>query len=471
MTSDSGEIEISSNWKVLAIKQEMPNGNITPLEYLLSQDVERHDLMLELESCEDANRIAEIYDRLIQINAFDAEARAAIVLRGLGFDTNDQNKPLNSFSGGYRMRMSLGAVLFQEPDLLLLDEPTNHLDLETTDWLEDFLRKYPKSFILISHDRDFLNSTVTSILHLKSKHIKKYNGNFDTFLDTYNQQRKDAEAQNAKQEEKRKHMMEFIRRFQYKATKARQAQSRIKTLEKMKFIPLEKDDPTIAFNFPEPELLSPPILTFEKITLGYDDKIVLKNISGAIQPDDRIAIVGKNGNGKTTFARFLAGELKPKKGIHNRSNKLKIAFYKQDQLESLQTELTAFEHIQQLFPDFIEKQIRAHLGRFGLGEDKAFRKVKELSGGERVRLLFACLTANCPNLLILDEPTNHLDLEMRESLISTLTTYRGAVIVISHDRNFLNRVANTVYVVKDGGILCFDGDLAFYEKLILDSLK
>ena len=298
LAADGGKIDISENWRVLSVKQEMPDGEMTPLEYLLSQDFERARLMSELESCEDTNRMTEIYDRLLQIDAFGAESRAAVVLRGLGFDPEEQSRPLNTFSGGYRMRMSLGAVLFQEPDLLLLDEPTNHLDLETADWLENFLKKYPKSFILVSHDRDFLNSTSDIILHLKNKKITKYNGNFDTFLDTYNLQQKNAEAQNAKVEEKRKHMMEFIRRFQYKATKAKQAQSRIKALEKLKFIAVDQDDPTVAFDFPEPELLSPPILTFEKVSLGYDEKIVLKNLSGSIMPEDRIAIVGKNGNGK-----------------------------------------------------------------------------------------------------------------------------------------------------------------------------
>ena len=468
LDSDSGKIEISENWRVLSVKQEMPDGEQTPLEYLLSQDIERDQLMRELENCEDANRMTEIYDRLLQIDAFGAEARAAVVLRGLGFDGEDQTRPLNTFSGGYRMRMSLGAVLFQEPDLLLLDEPTNHLDLETSDWLESFLKKYPKSFILISHDRDFLNSTADSILHLKNQKITKYNGNFDAFLDNYNLQQKNAVAQNAKIEEKRKHMMEFIRRFQYKATKAKQAQSRIKALEKLKFIAVDQDDPTVAFNFPEVEPLSPPFLTFDRVNLGYGDKIVLKNLSGAIMPDDRIAIVGKNGNGKTTFARFLAGDLKQKKGIRQANNKLKIAFYRQDQFETLDLDKTAFEHVQQHLPDSSETQIRAHLGRFGFEKDKAFQQVKLLSGGERARLLFATLTSDHPNLLILDEPTNHLDLEMRESLINSITTFGGAVIVISHDRNFLNRVANTIYVVQNHGITVFNGDISAYENAVIE---
>lgn len=467
LTSDGGKIEISENWKVLSVKQEMPSGEITPLEYLLSQDEERHRLMGELENCEDTHRMTEIYDRLIQIDAYGAESRAAVVLRGLGFDSEDQSRPLNTFSGGYRMRIALGAVLFQEPDLLLLDEPTNHLDLETANWLESFLKKYPKSFILISHDRDFLNSTVDVILHLKNKKITKYNGNFDTFLDTYNLKQKNAETQNAKMEEKRKHMMDFIRRFQYKATKAKQAQSRIKALEKLKFVAVEQDDPTVAFNFPEPEPLAPPVLTFDKVFLGYGDKIVLRNISGSIEPDDRIAIVGKNGNGKTTLARFLAGELKPKKGIRQVNSKLKVAFYKQDQFETLDLEASAYDHVKKYFPNLNDTQVRSHLGRFGFSGDQVFQKVRELSGGEKARLIFAYLTSNSPNLLILDEPTNHLDLEMRESLINTINMYQGAVVVISHDKSFLTRIANSIYLLKDQCLSLFDGDVSNYENLVL----
>lgn len=471
LSPDSGEINVTENWRILSVRQEMPDGTLTPLEYLLSQDIERYQLMQELETCENTDRMTEIYDRLIQIDAFGAESRAAVVLRGLGFNTEEQSRPLNTFSGGYRMRMSLGAVLFQEPDLLLLDEPTNHLDLETADWLESFLKKYPKSFILISHDRDFLNSTADTILHLKNQTITKYSGNFDTFLDTYNLKQKNAEAQNAKIEAKRKHMMEFIRRFQYKATKAKQAQSRIKTLEKMKFISVDQDDPTVAFNFPETEPLSPPILSFEKVSLGYNENIILKNISGTIFPDDRIAIVGKNGNGKTTLAKFLAGELKQKKGSRHTHDKLKPVFYRQDQFETLDLKLSAFEHIQNHLPNATDTQIRTHLGRFGFSQDKAFQKVCQLSGGERARLLFAILTSDSPNLLILDEPTNHLDLEMRESLINSITTFRGAAIVISHDRNFLNRIANTIYLVENQSITMFNGDISAYKKAVLEERR
>ena len=463
---DSGKITLESGMKIRSVRQEIPSGEMTPREFLLSQDTERNNLLQQLEDSNNSpEKMAEIYDHLMRINAIEAESRAAVILRGLGFDEEAQNRPLNTFSGGFRMRIALGAILFQEPDLLLLDEPTNHLDLETVDWLQDFLKKYPKSFLLISHDRDFLNATVDSIFHLKNKKLTKYNGDFDTFLETYNAKRKNAEEYNTKMEEKRKHMLDFVRRFQYKATKAKQAQSRLKAIEKLKFVPLESDDATVQFDFPEPEELPSNILMYEKVSLGYDDKIVLKNISGTIMNDDRIAIVGANGNGKTTFAKFLAGELKQKKGTREAINKLKIGFYRQDLFEKLDCESTPCEHLAKLFSNPVEANIRAHLGRFGLSGDKAFQKISQLSGGEKARLVFASLTIHAPNLLILDEPTNHLDLEMRESLISTLTSYKGAVILITHDRHFLNRVADTIFLVQDGTIQQLKGDLEQYEKV------
>jgi ATP-binding cassette subfamily F protein 3 len=313
---DSGKIQMGNGKQILSVKQEMPDGDITPREFLLSNDLQRKKLLLQLEeNADNPESLAEIYDQLISINAFDAESRAAIVLRGLGFDEEAQNTPLCQFSGGFRMRIALGAILFQEPDLLLLDEPTNHLDMEISDWLKSFLSAYPRSFILISHDRDFLNDTVGAIFHLKNKKITRYNGNFDTFIDSYTLRQKNTEEYNAKMEIKRKHMMEFVERFRVKATKARQAQSRLKAISKMKFLSIDQDDQTVAFNFPEPNpALSSNILSYDKVSLGYGNKIVLKNISGTIMANDRIAIVGANRNGKTTFAKFLAGELRQKKG-------------------------------------------------------------------------------------------------------------------------------------------------------------
>ncbi|MDR0678092.1 MAG: ATP-binding cassette domain-containing protein [Holosporaceae bacterium] len=465
---DSGKILTENGRLVLSVKQEMPDGDMTPREFLLSNDLQRKKLLRQLEeNTDNPESLAEIYDRLININAFEAESRAAIVLKGLGFDEEVQNVPLHNFSGGFRMRVALGAILFREPDLLLLDEPTNHLDLETSDWLKDFLRVYPKSFILISHDRDFLNDTADAILHLKNKKITRYNGNFDTFIDTYTLQQKNTKEYNMKMEIKRKHMMAFVERFGVKATKARQAQSRLKAISKMKFLPIDQDDPTVAFNFPEPNpILSSNILSYDKISLGYEDNIVLENISGTVMADDRIAIVGANGNGKTTFAKFLAGELRQKKGTREANGKLKIGFYRQDLFEKLDVTKSPYDLLKEIMSSAIDRQIRSHLGRFGFSGDKVFQLIKELSGGERARLVLATLTLNAPNLLILDEPTNHLDIEMRESLISTLTSYKGTVILITHDRNFLNRIANSIFIVANGSITQFSGDVNQYEKTI-----
>lgn len=466
---DSGKIQKENGKIVLSVKQEMPDGNLTPREFLLSQDKQRTKLLKELEENADApEKMAEIYDKLIAIKAFDAESRAAVVLYGLGFDEEAQNRPLSSFSGGFRMRVALGAILFQEPDLLLLDEPTNHLDLETSSWLKKFLKSYPKSFILISHDRDFLNETVDTIFHLKNHKITKYSGNFDTFIDTCSMKQKNAEEYNAKMEAKRKHMMAFVERFQYKATKAKQAQSRLKSIAKIKFLPVDSDDPTVAFNFPEPRyVLQSNILTYDRVFLGYGDKVVLKNISGTIMNDDRIAMVGANGNGKTTFAKFLAGELKQKKGTREADGKLKIGFYRQDLFEKLNSEKSPFDFLKDIMSGENEQNIRSHLGRFGFSGDKVFQKIGELSGGERSRLVFATLTVDAPNLLILDEPTNHLDIEMRESLIASLTSYKGAVILITHDQNFLNRVANSIFVIENASIKQFNDDIRNYEKSIM----
>ncbi len=464
LSTDKGEVECSKNMKILTIKQEMPRGDLTPLEFLLEQDEERLALMTELETCVDPDRMGDIYERLIQIDAYTAESRAAIVLKGLGFDDEAQNRPLQTFSGGFRMRVALAAALFQEPDLLLLDEPTNHLDFETTQWLQNFLSKYSKSFVLISHERDFLNATVNTVLHLKQGKVQRYAGNFDAFLSAYEMQQANIAAYNEKVAQHRAHMQSFVDRFKAQASKARQAQSRMKALEKLHFIPVAADDPTIAFNFPAPESLSPPLLSFEKVSLGYDDKVILKNLTASLSPDERIGLVGSNGNGKSTLAKFLAGELKEFSGHIHKNNKMKIAFYRQDHFEHMELNRTAYNLIADMLPHGNQTIIRGHLGRFGFVKDKADQLVSQMSGVERARLLFACLTAQQPNLLILDEPTNHLDMEMRESLIEALNDYTGAVILITHDRHLLQHVADRLWIVKDGTMQGFDGDLIDYTK-------
>ena len=460
---DKGEIEFAKYSKIITVRQEMPSGTMGPLEFLLQQDQERAHLLSQLELCaNDATKMGDIYERLIQIDAYTAESRAAIVLKGLGFNDEDQHRSLNSFSGGLRMRVALAAALFQQPDLLLLDEPTNHLDFETTQWLSRFLSKYTASFLLISHDREFLNDTVTSVLHLKGGKVSRYNGNFDTFLKTYEMQQANMAAYNTRLEEQRSHMQSFIDRFKAKATKARQAQSRMKALAKLQFIPVDKSDPTIAFNFPTPEALSPPLLSFEKVSIGYGEKTVLNNVTAILSPDERIGLVGANGNGKSTLAKFLAGDLIEQKGEVKRHRKLKIAFYRQDQFDGLDRSRRAFNIVADVLPQANDTQVRTHLGRFGFPKEKADQRVNQLSGGEQARLLFACLTATHPNLLILDEPTNHLDMEMREALIDALNTFSGAVILITHDRHLLEHVADRLWVVKDQTMRVYEGDLDDY---------
>lgn len=463
---DAGTVEVAKNWKILAVKQEMPDGSMTPLEFLLAQDKERSELFTQLENCEDMNIISDIYERLEQIDAYSAEAKASKILKGLGFDDTQQNQLLQNFSGGYRMRVALAATLFLSPDLLLLDEPTNHLDFEATKWLQIFLKEYSKSFILISHDRDFINNTSDYILHLKNKKIGKYKGNFDTFLGTYQMQQENAASYNKKLDSQKTKMMTFVNRFKAKASKAKQAQSRLKAVEKMQFIPVDANDPTVAFNFPKPEELSPPIITYNKIDLGYEGNKILKHLTASIAPEDRIALVGANGNGKSTFAKFLAGELKPLSGNVVTHNKLKIGFYKQDQLEDLDPNQPAYELISDHLDKPTDFTIRSHLGKFGFGQEQINLPIHKLSGGERARLLFATLTTKAPNLLILDEPTNHLDIEMRESLISSINAYEGAVILITHDRHLLKCVADDIWLVKDQTITRFDGDISDYEKML-----
>ncbi len=467
-SADFGDVNLERNTKVLSVKQDIPSGNVTVRDYIISQDKERLKLFEELEDENlSSDRMCEIYDRLIQIDAYNAESRAAVVLNGLGFSEEEQNMPLDNFSGGFKMRIALASVLFQEPDLLLLDEPTNHLDIETVEWLREFLCKYNRSFILISHDRDFLNSTIDYVFYLKNKKITKYTGNFEQFLSVYEQKQKNIELFNAKMEEKRAKIIKFVSRFRAKATKAKQAQSKLKMLEKMKFIPIDDDDPTVKFNFPECNELPSPIITFEKVSLGYGEKTVLKNISGTILNDDKIAIVGANGNGKSTFAKFIAGELKQKRGARNVVDQLRIGFYNQELFKSLDLEMSAYDHIKSKFTALSDFEIRSHLGKFGFSGEIVNQKIMSLSGGEKARLVFATLTMNAPNLLILDEPTNHLDLEMRESLISSITSFNGAVILISHDTHFLSRVANSIFIIKNGALEQYNDDLTRY----LNSVK
>ncbi|MCX7338160.1 MAG: ABC-F family ATP-binding cassette domain-containing protein [Alphaproteobacteria bacterium] len=464
--ADGGKSEVSKGQKIITVKQEVPGGDQTPLEFLLASDQERSDLFHAIETCQDPNKLGDYYERLIQIDAYSAEARASIVLKGLGFSEEEQNRALSSFSGGYRMRVALAAALFQQPDVLLLDEPTNHLDLEATIWLKEFLKSYPNSLLIISHDRELMNDCVDIIFHLQQGKITRYGGNYDTYIRTYTEQQMFAAAFNAKVDAQRKHLRAFVDRFSA-GTRSKQAQSRVKALEKLSSISIVSDDPTVQLNFPASEELSPPIIHFEKVSLGYGDNIVLNHLSGNIAPNDRIGLLGANGNGKSTFAKFLAGRLQPLTGVCTMHPKLRVGYFHQHQLEDLDRSASALQQTSRLMATANETQVRSHLGRFGFSRDKAEVRIESLSGGEKARLVFALITLSKPHLLILDEPTNHLDIEMRESLMMSINDFSGAVILIAHDWHLLNLTVDRLWVVKDHSVTPYTKSLEDYRQELL----
>jgi len=367
-------------------------------------------------------------------------------------------------SGGWRMRVALAAVLFAEPDLLLLDEPTNHLDMEASLWLERYLRRYRHSFILVSHDRQLLNAATTSILHLEAGRLTLYSGNFDAYLRARSEAKARQQAVAKRQEAQRRHMQEFVDRFRYKASKARQAQSRLKALAKLEPVATIAEAPPIELHLPEPIVLRPPLISLEKASVGYaEDKPVLAGLDLRLDPDDRVALLGANGNGKTTFARLLAGRLPAMAGHVTRPSKLVTGFFAQHQIEEMRPDESAYDHLAALLPDLNEEAIRARLGAFGFGQDKAFVPVAALSGGERARLNLALVTHDSPALMILDEPTNHLDMETRESLVEALAEYSGAVVLVSHDWHLVELVADRLWLVENGTVKPFEGDLDAYR--------
>ena len=365
------------------------------------------------------------------------------------------------------MRLALAAALFQPSDILLLDEPTNHLDLETSIWLENHLKKYRGTLLIISHDRTILNSLCGYIVHFDNKKLAVYSGNYDTFRRTRNEQKEMLERSFKKQEQKRRHLESFVERFRYKASKAKQAQSRIKLLEKMPEVTLLADDPSVKFDFPEPSELASPLVNMENVSAGYGDKVILKRLNLSIDNGDRIALLGANGNGKSTFAKLLSGRLQPLGGEMRRTPKLKVGYFAQHQTEELPLEKTAAEYMATLMPEADETKVRAHLARFGLGKEKALTRISLLSGGEKARLLFAAMTRNAPELLILDEPTNHLDMEARDALVEALNEYAGSVILITHDLHLIELVADDLWLVDKGGCRPYDGDLDDYKELLL----
>jgi ATP-binding cassette subfamily F protein 3 len=467
-SSESGSISLPKSTRIGQVAQEAPGTEEPLIDIVLKADLERTALLAEEQTTTNPDRIAEIHMRLADIDAHSAESRAATILAGLGFDDEAQRRPATSFSGGWRMRVALAAVLFSEPDLLLLDEPTNYLDLEGTLWLENYVGKYPHTVLLISHDRDLLNRAVNSIVHLDKQKLTFWRGGYDQFERQLAEQRELQEKGRVKQEHARKHLQSFVDRFRAKASKARQAQSRIKALEKMKPIAALVDDTVRPFSFPEPvKTVASPIVALHGVDVGYaTGKPILKKMTLRIDADDRIALLGANGNGKSTFAKMLAGRLKPETGTMTVAPGLKVAIFAQHQLDDLRPEENAYEHVRRLMPEAPESKVRARVAQFGLATAKMNTAAKDLSGGEKARLLMGLAAFEGPNLFILDEPTNHLDIDSRESLIHALNDFPGAVILISHDRHLLEATADRLWLVKDGAVNPYDGDLEDYKTLV-----
>ena len=464
---DSGIIEVPKNFKIGSVAQEAPSSEETLLDTVLSADIERTKLLKDSETETDPNKIASIHVRLADIDAYSAEARASTILSGLGFAQENQNKPCSSFSGGWRMRVALASVLFSNPDLLLLDEPTNYLDFEGTVWLENFLQKFKNTVLVISHDRNLLNKSVNGILHLSARKLQFYTGNYDAFDNERRNQLEQKLTLKNKQDAQRAHIESFVNRFKAKASKAKQAQSRIKILEKMKPIVIEEDQKIPKFKFLDVVKFAPPLVTLDNVIVGYNNLPVLKNINLQINPDDRIGLLGVNGEGKSTFSKLIAKKLPKMEGVFNMPQKLKVGYFAQHQLDELRPDETPFQHLTLKLDKEIPSRIRAILGSAGFTFETMDLEVKRLSGGQKARLLILLVIMEKPDLLILDEPTNHLDIESREALIMALNQYSGSLILVSHDAFLVERLVDRLLVVKNGNVSEFEGDIHEYRKLIL----
>jgi ATP-binding cassette subfamily F protein 3 len=468
LEADEGEIEMPRRTRLGYIAQEAPSGTRTPFEAVLAADTERAALLDEAEHCTDAHRLGDIHDRLLAIDAYSAPARAGRILLGLGFDEEMQGLPLDSYSGGWKMRVALAALLFSSPDVLLLDEPSNHLDLEATLWLENFLKTYSGTLIVISHERDLLNTVVDTILHLERGKISLYSGNYDGFERQRAERAAQIAAASAAQDAQRARLQDYIARNSARASTAKQAQSRAKMLAKMQPIAALVDDPSLSFDFPSPTELRPPLITLDMASVGYaEDTPVLHQLNLRIDPDDRVALLGRNGNGKTTLARLLAAQLSPMAGTVNSSGKMRVGYFTQYQVEELRGDDTPLQHMTRAMEGKTPGAVRAQLGRFGFSGEKATTLVGKLSGGERARLALALITRDAPHLLILDEPTNHLDVDAREALVQALNGYDGAVILISHDRHMVELTADRLVLVENGMAVDYPGSIDDYIDLVL----
>ncbi len=467
LSLESGTISLPTHTRIGGVAQEAPSSDISLLHTVLAADTERAALLAEAETATDPTRIADIQTRLADIDAWSAEARASSILRGLGFEDAEQSRPCSDYSGGWRMRVALAAVLFARPDLLLLDEPTNYLDLEGALWLENYLSRYPHTVIIISHDRGLLNRAVGAILHLEDRKLTLYQGAYDAFARARAEKLAQAEAMAKKQAARRAHLQSYVDRFRYKADKARQAQSRIKALARMQPISSPQEAALRTFTFPVPEEMSPPIINLEGGVTGYGERAVLGGLNLRIDPDDRIALLGKNGQGKSTLAKLLSDRLPLMAGTMTRSRKLRIGYFAQHQVDELHVDENPLDHLRRLRPTETPARLRSRLAGFGLGAAQAETLVGQLSGGQKSRLSLLIATIDAPHMLILDEPTNHLDIESREALVEALTDYSGAVILVSHDMHLLSLVADRLWLVSGGTVKPYEDDLEAYRKLLL----
>ena len=469
LEADDGSMEMPKGTRIGYIAQEAPAGDSTPFQTVLAADTERAALMIESEQEGlDPDRMAEVHERLIAIDAYTAPARASRILVGLGFDEEMQAKPLDSFSGGWKMRVALASLLFSQPDLLLLDEPSNHLDLEATLWLENFLKGYPAMIVVISHERDLLNNVVDHILHLDNGQVTLYSGGYDSFERQRAERAAQLAAAKASQDAQRAKLQDYVARNSARASTAKQAQSRAKALARMQPIAAMAEDPTLSFDFPSPDELKPPLVTLDLASVGYTEgNPILQRLNLRIDPDDRIALLGRNGNGKTTLARLLAAQLTPMEGAMSSSGKMRVGYFTQYQVEELDGDDTPLEHMTQQMKGASPGAVRAQLGRFGFSGAKATTKVGKLSGGERARLALALITRDAPHMLILDEPTNHLDVDAREALVQALNEYEGTVVLVSHDRHMLELTADRLVLVDNGTATEFSGTIEDYTDFIL----
>jgi ATP-binding cassette subfamily F protein 3 len=468
---DGGEIAMVSGASMGMVRQDMPDDDTPLIDVVLASDTERASLLAELETPIDVERMSDVYMRLNDINAYEAPSQAAIILSGLGFSEAEQSMPISAFSGGWKMRVALAAALFRKPGLLLLDEPTNHLDFEAIVWLENFLINYEHTFLIISHDRDTLNKVVSHIAHLDQKKLSLYTGNYDQFENALAQKRLGHQALFDKQQAHKKKMMAFVDRFGAKASKAKQAQSRLRAIEKMDMVDALIAERATSFSFPKPEQIASPIITIDDVDVGYEaNKPVLENLNIGIGGEDRIALLGANGNGKSTFIKLISDNLSAMSGKIMRHSKLRVGYFAQHQSDELDVTLTPFEALRASI-DQPEPKLRALLGRFGFDKTKSDTKIQKLSGGEKARLLFCMMSHDAPHIMLLDEPTNHLDIDARQALIQALNGYEGCVILVSHDPHLVAAVADRLYLVKDGGVRSYEGDLKAYRQLIMDQRR